>query len=258
MPSDNGKTLTENIKRIDQQLTVHRNRWSPLVPEGFTADEFQALIISCLDQTPELTKCTQTSLWGALLNAVKLGLKPDGLLGEAWLLPYGREVKLIIGYKGLITLAYRSGEVQSFDAQIVREGDAFDVELGLKQSIKHKPSREPNRHEAPITHVYAYCMRTNGATNINVMTWAEIERHRNQYSRGANSASSPWKTAPEQMAKKTAIRSLINSGVIPLSADVREALEADGETVKPVKYEALAEVYQENQNTEVVEATMAD
>lgn len=237
------KTLSANINRIEQQLTAGRDRWTPLIPDGFTAERFQALMMNSIRQTPELLNCLPQSLFGALINSVKLGLNPDGLLGEAYLLPFGREVKLIVGYKGLIALAYRSGEVASFDAQVVYEGDDFDYELGFSANIKHKPSNSPQRTENQISHVYAWCERTNGARNVVVMTWDEIESHRRRFSKGGERSHSPWQTRPVQMAKKTALRSLINSGVIPLSADVKEALERDGETVTPLKYDELAELY---------------
>lgn len=250
------KTLSANINRIEQQLTAGRERWTPLIPEGFTADRWQALMMNSIKQTPELLNCSPQSLFAALINSAKLGLNPDGLLGEAYLLPFGREVKLIVGYKGLISLAYRSGEVASFDAQVVYEGDQFEYELGFDSNIKHKPNNSPQRTENPVTHVYAWCERTNGARNVVVMTWEEIEHHRRQFSKGANRTSSPWQTRPVQMAKKTALRSLINSGVIPLSADVKEALEKDGETVTPLKYDQLAELYDDGldkqKNNEVI------
>ena len=251
MANNQTKTLSANIAKIDQQLTLGRDRWTPLIPEGFTADRWQALMINTIRNTPELMKCSAQSLFGALINAVKLGLSPDGLLGEAYLLPFNQEVKLIVGYKGLITLAYRSGEVASFDAQVVHAGDDFDFELGFDQDIKHKPSNDPARGEQEITHVYAWCERTNGARNVVVMTWSDIERHKVQFAKGSARRGSPWETRPIQMAKKTALRSLINSGVIPLSADVREALAADGETVKPIKFDGLAEIYDQGVDREV-------
>ena len=73
------------------------------------------------------------------MQAVQLGLEP-GLLGHCYILPYKREATFIIGYKGMIDLARRSGHIQSIYAHAVHENDEFEYELGLHPKLEHKPS----------------------------------------------------------------------------------------------------------------------
>ena len=74
-------------------------------------------------------------------------------LGHAYLIPYGKEVQLITGYKGLITLAYRSAEVSHISANVVYEKDIFECVLGTIDKIHHVPFLGGDRG-APIA-VYA-------------------------------------------------------------------------------------------------------
>ena len=74
------------------------------------------------------------SFIAALMNAAQLGLEPNTPLGQAYLIPYKNkgilECQFQIGYKGMIDLAYRTGQVQMIQAQIVREHDFFEYQYG--------------------------------------------------------------------------------------------------------------------------------
>ena len=118
------------------------------------------------------------------------------------LIRYGQEAKLQIGYKGLVELARRSGEISKIVTYVVREGDEFEYSTGIESFERHKPSSSANRSEQPITHAVAAIKLTNGEINIQVMDSFALERHKTQYSKGSNSKHSPWNTAEEQMCKK--------------------------------------------------------
>ncbi|PMU49001.1 recombinase RecT, partial [Pseudomonas sp. GP01-A3] len=84
------------------------------------------------------------SLMSAVLQSVKLGLEP-GLFGQAYLIPYGKEVQFQIGYKGLIELAQRSGRISKIQAREVYEHDEFEVSYGIDDNIVHKPKLDGDR-----------------------------------------------------------------------------------------------------------------
>ena len=77
---------------------------------------------------PNLQKCTPQSIVRSLIQAAELGLTPSSSLGECYLVPFGTNCQLIIGYRGLIALARRSGEIVSISAGVIYEGD--DVVAG--------------------------------------------------------------------------------------------------------------------------------
>ena len=72
-----------------------------------------------MQRTPKLLECTRESLLACIVQCAQLGLEPDGLLGQAYLIPFynGRknryECQLIVGYKGLLKLARQSAEISS-------------------------------------------------------------------------------------------------------------------------------------------------
>ena len=84
------------------------------------------------------------SFLAALMNAAQLGLEPNTPLGQAYLIPYKNkgvlECQFQIGYKGLIDLAYRNGQMQTIQAQAVYENDEFSYEYGLEPKLFHRPA----------------------------------------------------------------------------------------------------------------------
>ena len=79
-----------------------------------------------------------------MMQAAQLGVEPNTPLGQAYLIPYRNhgqlECQFQLGQKGLIDLAYRSGEITSISAHEVCENDDFEYELGLEEKLKHKPA----------------------------------------------------------------------------------------------------------------------
>jgi recombination protein RecT len=179
-----------------------------------------------------------------------MGLEPGGALGHCYLLPFGNgkakdgrpNAQLIIGYRGMIDLARRSGQIVSICAYTVHEKDHFVWRLGLDPDIEHVPSPEADR--GPMTYVYAVAKLKGGGVQFEVMSRAEVEKVRKQSKAGS---SGPWVTHFDEMAKKTVIRRLFK--YLPVSIEAARAVEVDersdrGEAVTPqdfidVAYEDL-------------------
>src|SRR6185437_2021004 len=87
-----------------------------LLPKHLTPERMLKIALSTTARTPALLACTPQSIVLAVMQAAELGLEPGGLLGESYLVPYGSEAKLIVGYRGLVALARRSGTLASIEA----------------------------------------------------------------------------------------------------------------------------------------------
>ena len=200
------------------------------LPQVMTPERFTRIALSAVSNTPKLGNCTPQSFLGAMMNAAQLGLEPNTPLGQAYLIPFENRKKGItecqfqIGYKGLIDLAYRSGEVKMIDAQTVYENDEFEYELGMDPVLKHKPSRT-NRGN-PI-YFYATFKLTNGGQGFQVMSIEDVQEHAKKYSKTYNNG--PWQTNFEEMAKKTVLKRVLKYA--PLKTDFVRGLSAD-ETIK--------------------------
>jgi len=201
------------------------------VPKHLNADRMARIAATEVRKNKALLNTEPTSFLGSVMQAAQLGLEPGSALGQAYLVPYGNQCQLIIGYKGMIDLARRSGQVISLNAYAVREGDDFNFQLGLKPDIHHVPSLEADRIKKPITYVYAVATLKGGGYQFEVMSRAEIEAVK-----AKAKSKNIWNSYPEEMAKKTVIRRLFK--YLPVSIEALEITNADakreaGEKVEP-------------------------
>lgn len=199
------------------------------LPRHVTPDRMIRVAMNCIRKTPKLLECQPASLFSAITEAATYGWELGGVLGHAYLVPYKTECQLIPGYKGLIDLCRRSGQVSTIQMEVVHDGDIFRYELGDIPTIRHIPNdADKQRDSKPITHVYAVVVLRDGGVQRSVWSAAKIESHKEKYSQGwryaesSGKKDSPWHTAWAVMAKKTVIRDMIGRGLIPLSAEMRE------------------------------------
>lgn len=215
------RVLSDNFKK---QLAI-------AVPKHLNADRMARIAATEIRKTPELLKTTPESFLGAVMQSAQLGLEPGSALGQAYLVPYGNTCQLILGYRGMIDLARRSGQVLSLNAYAVREGDEFNYQLGLHPDIHHVPSCEADRVKKPITFVYAVATLRGGGYQFEVMSRAEVEAVK-----AKAKSKNIWNNYFEEMAKKTVIRRLFK--YLPVSIEALQITNVDakreaGEEVKP-------------------------
>lgn len=235
------KTMQTYIKTMEGEI-------KKALPSVMTPERFTRMVLSAISSNSELAKCTPKSFLGAMMNAAQLGLEPNTPLGQAYILPYKNkgelEAQFQIGYKGLIDLAYRSGEVEVIQSHIVYENDEFECEYGINTKLSHKPA-ETNRGK-PIK-VYAIFKTKSGGYGFEVMSMDDVKRHAEKYSKAYNSSFSPWKSNFEEMAKKTVLKRVLKYA--PLKSDFVRAVVQDG-TIKSTLSEDMYEVNNEMELTD--------
>jgi recombination protein RecT len=179
-----------------------------------------------------------------MMSAAQLGLEPNTPLGQAYLIPYKNkgvdEVQFQIGYKGLIDLAYRSGEVEVVQAQVVYENDDFECAYGLEPKLTHKPA---DRDRGEPIKVYAIFKTKSGGYGFEVMSMEDVRKHAEKYSQAYKSGFSPWKTNFEEMAKKTVLKKVLKYA--PLKSDFVRGVVQD----ETIKTEISEDMYSVNDNT---------
>lgn len=195
-----------------------------LPPGTMTPHHFQRVVLTLCGKNPRLMECNGASLIGAVMQSAQLGLSPDPVLGEAWFVPFKGIVTFIPGYKGLIKLAYQSDQVAKVTAHVVRDGDAFDYEYGLKEKLVHKPAAPL---KAQATHAYATMRIKGGDTLFLVMTREEIEAVRKRSPAVRAGKSTPWDTDWDAMAMKSALRRVCKLGPTSVSPKMQQALALD-------------------------------
>jgi len=205
-------------------------RMAEVLPKHMDMDRMSRIALTTIRTNPTLLECTVPSLMGAVMQAVQLGLEP-GLLGHCYLLPFNKnvgtkqnpqwvkEVQFIIGYKGMIDLARRSGHIQSIYAHAVYENDEFEYELGLHPKLTHKPSFGDR---GKFIGAYAVAHFKDGGYQMEFMPESEIEKRRG---RSKSKDFGPWKSDYEEMAKKTVVRSMFK--YLPISIEVQTQAQHD-------------------------------
>lgn len=218
-----GKTMQQYVQQMQGEI-------AKALPSVMTPERFTRITLSALSANPQLAQTTQNSFLGAMMTAAQLGMEPNTPLGQAYLIPSRNkgvlECQFQLGYKGLIDLAYRSGEVTTIQAQVVYENDEFEYALGLEPQLKHIPAMS-NRGE-PI-YFYAVFKTKDGGFGFEVMSVEDVKLHAQKYSKSFNGAYSPWKTNFEEMAKKTVLKKVLKYA--PMKTDFARGLSAD-ETIK--------------------------
>jgi recombination protein RecT len=222
-----------------QDNTIHamlmkpamRKQLEMAIPKHMTVDRLLRVAMTAIRTNPKLMECTQESLLACIMGCAQLGLEPEPFLGQAYLVPYKRSIKvgnqwrtqmeaqLIPGYRGYITLARRSGDVQSVAAQVVYENDRFMVRYGLNEDLEHVPA-EGDRGE--IRGAYVVFRYKDGSHSFDYMTRADIDKIRD---RSKAKDSGPWVTDYAEMAKKTVIRRHVK--LAPLSVEMARAATAE-------------------------------
>ena len=221
--TEGAKTLQTLIKSMEGQI-------ARALPSVLTPERFSRMVLTAISKDKNLAMCTPNSFLGAIMQAAQLGLEPNTPLGQAYLIPFknhGRqEVQFQIGYKGLIDLAYRSGEITDIQAHEVHENDLFEYELGLEPKLKHIPAL---KDRGAVTQYYAVFHTKAGGYGLQVMSVEDIQKHAAKYSQAYGSSYSPWKTNFDSMAKKTVLKQALKYA--PISTEFVRGVTAV-ETIK--------------------------
>lgn len=204
-----GMALTKGQK-VKNLILAMEKEIKRALPSVLTPERFTRMVLTAISSNKDLQNCTPASFLGAMMQAAQLGVEPNTPLGQAYLLPYKNrgtlECQFQLGYKGLIDLAYRSGEITTIQAHEVKENDEFSYEYGTKNIITHKPALK-NRGE--ITHYYAMFKTKQGGESFLVMNIEDIRAFAKKYSKSYGSNYSPWTTSFDEMAKKTVLKALL-------------------------------------------------
>jgi recombination protein RecT len=118
------------IQHHELEITLKKmqNKFIEALPSHINVNKFLRVVINAAVKNPKLLECDKYSFFLAVMQAAQLGLEPDGLLGQAYLIPYNTNVQLQIGYRGYITLAMQSGYISFISAEKVHENDDYDFD----------------------------------------------------------------------------------------------------------------------------------
>lgn len=235
------QTIAAYLKKMGPEI-------EKALPKHMDADRMARIALTTIRTNPKLLECSVPSLLGAVMQAAQLGLEP-GLIGHCYLVPFKNgktgqtDVQFIIGYKGMIDLARRSGNIESIYAHAVYSNDTFEYEYGLHPKLVHKPAMT---ERGEFIGAYAVAHFKDGGYQFEFMPKEEIEKRRKR-SKAANAG--PWVTDYEEMAKKTVIRHMWK--YLPISIEIQQQAAQDEVVRKDVTAEPEPVEYIEAEAFEV-------
>jgi recombination protein RecT len=248
-----GQPMSEEEKArrtLQSQITGMAKEFERALPGKIGVERMMRIVMTAILKTPQLAVCEPATFFGALLQALQLGLEVNTPLGQAYLIPRkkndknGRplywECNFQIGYQGLLDLCYRYGKYKMITAEVVYDSDFFDFRYGTKQFLDHRPE---GKKGAKPTHVWALYQLENGGERFVVWTWEEAMAHGEEFSDSFNKSrpwASPWlssETAKEEMAKKSVLKALLKYAPKSVEGQIEAAAYADGRTVIAEKFE---------------------
>ncbi|MCR4294646.1 MAG: recombinase RecT [Elusimicrobia bacterium] len=238
------------IQTLAAYINARKDQLSAVLPKHMTAERIVKIAIAAAARTPALLQCSPESVYLALAQAAQLGLEAGSPLGGAYLVPYKQTCTLIVGYRGLIDLARRSGQILSIEAHIVHQKDKFELSFGLEPRLVHVPYLDGDPGSMKL--VYAVAKLRDGGTQAEVMSRTDVDAIRSRSKAGGHG---PWVTDYEEMAKKTVVRRLAK--YLPLTIELADAVTHQEETDDGRALHAIEVVEMPPQQPELPEAQPA-
>ena len=228
---------------------ANRGTLAALLPSQMPVERMLKLALGALRTTPKLMECTTESLFGAVVVCAQLGLEPNTPLGHAYLIPFEKrakrgsewvtertDVQVVIGYKGMLDLARRSGQIISISAREVRENDHFEPHYGTEERLEHRPVL---RCRGEVIGFYAVAKLVGGGCAFEFMSREDVDaiRDASQGYKAAETSSkrsgrapdSPWHNNYVEMGRKTVLRRLFK--YLPISIEIANAAAIDERAV---------------------------
>jgi recombination protein RecT len=190
-----------------------------IIPTIMDPKRLLKMVLLAANRQPKLLQCTQASLLEATMTAAALGVDCSGTLGGGYLVPYGSQATFILGYRGLIDLARRGGDVQSITAHVVYKADKFKLVQGLEEKLEHEPNLDVVHKDEDIVGAYMIARFKSGGHHVEYMNIQEIMAIKKRSKAGD---SGPWKSDFSEMVRKTVVRR--GCKYLPLSIDAAQAI----------------------------------
>lgn len=205
-----------------QFLQAYQAEISRALPKHLSADRMARIALTEYRKSTNLQKCEPTSIFASVIMLSQLGLEP-GVLGQAYLVPYGNQCQAIPGWKGLVDLVSRTGRA-TVSTQAVYAGDEFEYEFGTKPFLRHKPSGREPANRADFTHVYAVG-RVRGAEEpiFEVWTHERVTKHRDRFNKVGKQHYSFQHF--EMYARKVVLLQVLK--YLPASPELQTAMELE-------------------------------
>ena len=207
------------IVQVRGQLDAMGPELLKALPKHIPVERFQRVVMTAIQNNPDLLGVDRRSLFNAAMRAAQDGLLPDGRDGA--IVKYKNDAQWMPMVGGILKKIRNSGEIATITARVVYDGDTFRYWVDEDgEHVLYEPCDAPNTSK--ILRVFAMAKTKDGELFVEPMTLDEVEQVRN-VSRAKNLG--PWTQWWGEMAKKTALRRLAKR--LPMSSDLDDLIRRD-------------------------------
>lgn len=198
------------------------------------AQRFISSITSAVAINPLLQECDPATILSGALLGESLGLSPSPQLGQYYLVPFNntkkgcKDAQFVLGYKGYVQLALRSGYYKHLNVIAVKQGELVRFNPLTEEAEIDFASDEFAREKLPTVGYLAMFEYLNGFRKTIYWSREKMEAHALRYSKGyaAKKGYTFWEKDFDAMAFKTMLRQLISKWGI-MSIELQQAFEQD-------------------------------
>jgi recombination protein RecT len=210
---------------------------------GKRSSTFATSVLQIANQNSMLARAEPKSILGAAMTAATLDLPLNNNLGYAYIVPFNEKQKdgnyqtkaqFMLGYKGFVQLAMRSGQFKTLNSTDVKEG-----EIGSRDRLSGTMEfswidNDTERAKAKTIGYVAYFKLNNGFDATYYMSVEELEAHGKKFSQTFKKGFGLWKDDFDNMSKKTVLKLLLSKQA-PLSIDMQTAVTTDQAVVNDME-----------------------
>ena len=193
------------------------------------APQFVTSLVSMANLTPGLRDCDPETLMFCGLKAASLNLPLDNNLGFAYAVPYGKVCQFMIGYRGFVQLAMRTGQYKSMNVINIHQGELLSWDPFTEELELEIMQDQEARAKLPIIGYAAVFTLLNGFKKVSYWPTERVEAHARKFSKAFNNG--PWKSDYNAMARKTVLKDMLNHWG-PASVEVATAVKFDQSVIK--------------------------
>lgn len=212
----------------------YKNRFNELL--GARTPQFVGSVVSLVNADANLQKAFQQApitIIQSALKAATYDLPIDPALGYAYIVPFNNTIKdgnsyikrmeasFILGYKGMLQLAMRTGAYKKINVVDIREGELVHYDRLTEEIEINFIEDEEIRSEQPIKGWCGYFQLVNGMEKTIYMSKSAIIAHEKKNRKGQNIGKG-WRDDFDSMAAKTVLRRLIGKWGL-MSIDYQKA-----------------------------------
>ena len=240
-------SLAKQEKKTPFSITINSEGYKKMINNTLRdpnkAAKFVTAITSAVVTTPALAECEASTIVSGGLLGETLNLSPSPQLGQYYLVPFKdnktgtSKAQFVLGYKGYIQLAVRSGYYKKLNVMSIKQGELISFDPLEEEITVNLIQDEREREQTPTMGYYAMFEYANGFRKALYWSKEKMESHALKYSQGyrgdkkKGTAWTFWSKDFDGMACKTMIRQLISKWGI-MSIDLQTAVETDNGAIK--------------------------